>query len=169
MEPLDDKCIRTLRRVFKQGTAMAPPFAIVHAETVVVTNGGWLLEWPKHLVDMECLSWARLLAEQEHKKAKQVNKNTKGDWRKQLFKKGGRFIDVEESEPRDAKDTIIVYHDDEYIRYHYTNIEATEACVPDAHFKLYEGPKNNGMHPRGRALVIYEGKHRVGAFMNTLE
>jgi hypothetical protein len=122
------------------------------------------MEWPEHLVDKGCKGWAKLLADQKHKETQKVIRRIEGlnDWRSQLFKKRGVFVDVEEGEPGDDYDRIIILHEDRRLRFHHMNIEAAEIFVPDARFKLYREHTNRA--PLARLLVVYEGKHKVGVF-----
>ena len=172
MEFLDDKRIRALKKVIKQGTADGPLFAADKDEVVVVTNGCWLMEWPRHLVDTNCKGWVKLLAEQAHKKSKRnagrllVNP----DWRQSVFREKGTFVGIEEDEPSGLtpQDMIAVLYKKERLLYHYANFDAVDLCAPDAKLKLYKISKRVVAEPIGRVLAVYDGKRIVGAFMNTL-
>lgn len=171
MEFLDEVRITALKKALKRGTALCPLFAVEQDNVAIVTNSSWLMEWPRQLVDTECKAWARLIADQDHKKAKVTAGSLLAhpDWRSRVFRERGTFVDIQEGEPGGdtPADMIVVLHN-KLICFHYANFDAVELCIPGAKLKLYQISKRIMADPVGKVLAVYDGRYRVGAFMNTL-
>lgn len=167
--PLTSKALTILNKVIKEGTQRCPLYAVEYADTIIVTNNSWLLEWPKGLVHLseKCLN--RLFSKSKHKLAKPQSDNLlKNEWRDLVFAGSGKFRSVSEAEPNEEWESgkFYFWQQRELLQYNWTNIEATEMFIPDAEYKVYRRPDDEcGVL---RTLAVYNGDRLVGAFTNDM-
>jgi len=167
MNPLDNQSILALSRILKQGTYHCL-FAVEYENTIVVTNNAWLMEWPKHLVDMGCPRLEKLFSNCKHPTAaKGAEKLIKEHWKERLFHKSGKYANVEECEPvvegyEERDDVILIRCRKEIVPYSWVNFEAAELFVPDADYQLYRQPKEQNMDKIVRLLAIFDNDDRMG-------
>jgi hypothetical protein len=172
MKPLDQGTIPFLRRKLeKEGLRACPPYAIDYGETVVVTNGGILLEWPADLVDRECSQFQKLLANAGHTLAKTELLKDR-DWQDVLLHPDGVFGEAVEAEPerREGFEGCLIFKcDDTSFYYHYTNFDVVEYFVERAGYSLYLQPPDQNLDERMKMMAVFQPKAGpIGVFTNQI-
>jgi hypothetical protein len=172
MNPLDNKSILVLRKILEP-TTKGNPYAMLYNDHVVVTNHGWLMEWPIDLVDLECSRFNKLLDNQKQQEFQTARERLqKEGWRSVLLDPAGKLAKVEEAEPNqddlDHDQIIYTYRKTTRIQYGAHNFDAVETFIDDPHYRLYRPAKHEQYPKEFMPLVIHEeeGGEPVGIFMN---
>jgi len=177
MERLDQKTILDIKKTLDEAKSPCPLFAYDFGETITATNGHWLMEWKREMVDLECPRFQKLLDAQKHDLAgSSVKRFQQSGWREYLIHPHGHFLHTAERDPpkKLPKDVSAVTvfstlkEPDDLAYYNTILVSAVEIALPDAVFKLYKPAKKQNLDERTRMLGMFDGKALVGLICNLL-